>query len=149
MGEKIPNSAEIVDVQAGPRRQKLRSLKVVDLFAGCGGMSLGFQNAGFDTVNARIKNAKTQTTYLCADVNVVATYRCFNLNLLSLESQLHDFFQSKRLQITLTDQRGRGYQPREWFEIGLAQVNRAIELAIRGELGDYFFDDRSRAIVLR
>ena len=28
------------------------SMKLVDLFAGCGGMSLGFQNAGFDIVAA-------------------------------------------------------------------------------------------------
>lgn len=27
-------------------------LKTVDLFAGCGGMSLGFQNAGFNIVAA-------------------------------------------------------------------------------------------------
>ncbi|MGA0198887.1 MAG: DNA cytosine methyltransferase, partial [Prochlorotrichaceae cyanobacterium] len=27
-------------------------MKVVDLFCGCGGMSLGFQNTGFDIVSA-------------------------------------------------------------------------------------------------
>ena len=27
-------------------------MKVIDLFCGCGGMSLGFQNAGFDIVAA-------------------------------------------------------------------------------------------------
>ena len=27
-------------------------MKVVDIFSGCGGMSLGFQNAGFDVVAA-------------------------------------------------------------------------------------------------
>jgi len=32
--------------------KKLKNLKVVDLFAGCGGMSLGFKNAGFEIVAA-------------------------------------------------------------------------------------------------
>ena len=32
--------------------EKLKNLKVVDLFAGCGGMSLGFKNAGFEVVVA-------------------------------------------------------------------------------------------------
>ena len=30
----------------------MNRLKVVDLFAGCGGMSLGFQNAGFEILAA-------------------------------------------------------------------------------------------------
>jgi len=30
----------------------MESLKTVDLFSGCGGMSLGFQNAGYDIVAA-------------------------------------------------------------------------------------------------
>ena len=28
----------------------VKEMKVVDLFCGCGGMSLGFQNAGFEIV---------------------------------------------------------------------------------------------------
>jgi DNA (cytosine-5)-methyltransferase 1 len=31
---------------------KQKKIRVVDLFSGCGGMSLGFQNAGFDIVAA-------------------------------------------------------------------------------------------------
>ena len=31
---------------------RVKKMKIVDLFSGCGGMSLGFQNAGFDVVAA-------------------------------------------------------------------------------------------------
>ena len=37
--------------------------KVVDLFAGCGGLSLGFQNAGYEIVGAYELWDKAATTY--------------------------------------------------------------------------------------
>lgn len=38
-------------------------MRVVDLFCGCGGLSLGFQNAGFDIVSAYDKWEKALTVY--------------------------------------------------------------------------------------
>ena len=35
-----------------PNEPYLCTMRVIDLFSGCGGMSLGFQNAGFEIVAA-------------------------------------------------------------------------------------------------
>jgi len=45
-------TAEPVNVMRKVLSSNPPYLRVVDLFAGCGGMSLGFQNAGFDVVGA-------------------------------------------------------------------------------------------------
>lgn len=41
----------------------MKSLKTIDLFSGCGGMSLGFQNAGYDIVSAYDKWAPAVNVY--------------------------------------------------------------------------------------
>ena len=38
-------------------------LKTVALFAGCGGLDLGFKNAGFNIIWANDNNKKVQETY--------------------------------------------------------------------------------------
>ena len=44
------------------------------------------------TVEERIKNAAQEPTYLMADVRIVMTYNCYNMNPLKLENILHNFF---------------------------------------------------------
>ena len=36
------------------------TLSAVDLFSGCGGMSLGFQNAGFNVIHVRLQRDEAQ-----------------------------------------------------------------------------------------
>lgn len=43
---------------------KERSLKVIDLFAGCGGLSLGLEQAGFETVFVNELNDHARATYI-------------------------------------------------------------------------------------
>lgn len=53
-----------------PRAVATGEMKVVDLFAGCGGMSLGFELAGFRTVLAVEKDAWASETYAFNHKNV-------------------------------------------------------------------------------
>jgi len=57
-------------------------------------------------VDDRIKNAKTEATYLYADVKKVATYACYNRNADKLEQLIHRFFGYVCLDVDLFDERG-------------------------------------------
>ncbi|MFJ7369330.1 DNA cytosine methyltransferase [Lysinibacillus sp. NPDC098008] len=63
-------------------------MKVVDLFSGCGGMSLGFQNAGFEIISA-FENWDEAVEVYNANFN----HSCVNLDL----SQVEDYSVFKQL----------------------------------------------------
>lgn len=43
-------------------------------------------------VEARVKNAIHEPTYLMADVRIVMTYKCYNMNPQKFEQLIHNFF---------------------------------------------------------
>jgi hypothetical protein len=78
-------------------------------------------------VPRRIANAKQDPTYLLADVEVVTTYRLYNINRTKLENLLHRVLEPARLDITLTDRFGMPVSPREWFLVPLFVIDDVIE----------------------
>lgn len=66
-------------------------------------------------VETRIANAALDATYLLADVDIVATYKLFNINRTRLENILHRVFQAAQLDLTIDDRFGNPVRPREWF----------------------------------
>lgn len=52
-------------------------------------------------VTNRIRNSAKEPTYLMSDVEVVLTARCYNLNLMQLESNLHRFFGACNLSLEI------------------------------------------------
>jgi len=88
-------------------------------------------------VNERIKNAKNETTYLMAEVEVVAVYKCLNMNAKKLEQLLHKFFGESCLNIKIFDNKGKAHYPREWFIAPLSVINEVLGLVDSGEIVNY------------
>ena len=101
------------------------------------------------SVEERIKNAKEEPTYLMADVRIVQTYQCYNMNPQKLEQLLHNFFGSACLDVDIFDSEGIRYTPREWFIAPLSIIEQAIEMIISGEIVGYRYDISGREIVER
>lgn len=97
-------------------------------------------------VKARIKNAAKEPTYLMAEVQVIRTYRCYNVNPHKFEQLLHRFFAEVCLNVDINDDKGRRITPREWFVVPLPIIDRAITLILNGEIVNYKFDKQDLRI---
>ena len=91
-------------------------------------------------VENRVKNAIHEPTYLMADVRIVMTYQCYNMNPQKLEGLLHNFFGKSCLNIDVFDQEGRRYTPREWFIAPIEIIHQAIQLIKSGEIVKYKYN---------
>ena len=101
------------------------------------------------TVAERIKNAKTSSTYLYAGVEVVATFRCYNMPARDLEYALHSFFDNLRLNINIPSENGAIISPREWFNVSLDCITEAISLIMAGQISEYVYDPEVKTIIKR
>ena len=100
-------------------------------------------------VEDRIKNAGQDPTYLMADVRIVMTFKCYNLNPQKFELLIHNFFGSACLNIDVFDNDGGRHSPREWFIAPLDIIEQAIRLIISGEIAKYRFDSVNENIIIR
>lgn len=101
------------------------------------------------TVSDRIRNAVNEPTYLYAGVDIVETYRCFNIPARELEDQLHTFFDRVRLNINIPDEKGAVISPREWFCVSIEAVSEAVKLILLGTIKDYVYDPDARKIIAK
>ncbi len=123
----------------------LRSLSQDPQIAGIADLhKIGFSR---DTVEKRIKNAEKSPTYLMAPVEVVATYRVYNVRASALENLLHRVFAAVRLDLTQIDPKGRNYDPSEWFVVPHKIIDQAIALIMSGDIVRYHYDTGTRRLV--
>ena len=99
------------------------------------------------SVELRIKNAEKSPTYLMAPVDVVATYRLYNLKASALENLLHRVFAEVRLDVSQIDRWGRGYDASEWFVVPRAVIDQAIELIQAGAIVRYVYDAKAQKLI--
>lgn len=89
---------------------------------------------GFTTTSmeSRIANAKNEPTYLCADVEVVATWKVYNVKSSTFEALIHKLFASVQLQITVD-----GHTPKEWYIVPFNIIEQAVTDIIHGISVEY------------
>ena len=100
-----------------------------------------------DDVKKRIANAKLDTTFLMADVDVVATYELSNISRSKLENVIHKFFEPARIDIEIKDRFGNPVTPREWFLVPLFVIDEAIERIRDGSIINCHYDVKTGKIL--
>jgi hypothetical protein len=100
-------------------------------------------------VAKRIANAKLDPTYLLADVEIVATYKLFNISRTKLENLIHRIFDPARLDIEIRDRFGNPVIPREWFLVPLFVIDDAVEKIRDGTITGYVYDPNNARLVER
>lgn len=103
---------------------------------------------GFSTVpvQKRVLNARNEATYLNAAVEVIATFKCVNVNTQKFENLIHRFFNQAQLQIDIYDKNKNRITPREWFVVPYPIIERAIGLFNTGEIINYHYDFQNEKI---
>ena len=107
---------------------------------------IGVTNA---SVDERIAGARLEPTFLMADVEVVATYKLYNINRSKLENLIHRIFAPARLEIEIKDRFGNPVVPREWFLLPLGAIDDAVEKIREGTITQYSYDTKTASLALR
>lgn len=100
-------------------------------------------------VAKRIANAKLDTTFLLADVEIVATYTLYNINRTKLENLIHRIFDPARLDIEIKDRFGNPVIPREWFLVPRFVIDEAVGHIKDGTITEFTYDPKLARLVRR
>ena len=101
------------------------------------------------SVESRIAGAEKDTTFMCSPVEIRAEYRLPAVAARKVETMLHDFFASARMDIWFEIADGQQASATEWFDVPLLLIDEAIELISAETLPNYQYDAKEQAIVLR
>jgi hypothetical protein len=103
---------------------------------------------GFTTqpVEKRLSDVEKDPTFLCAKVQIRATYET-NFSPRKLEQLLHQFFAHTNLQVEVV--LGRPVVPKEWFVVPLELVEEAVTRILDRSIIKFRYDAVSRKILPR
>ena len=105
---------------------------------------IGFSST---SVEDRIRNAKSDPTYLMADVRVVASYRVAGIKPHYFENLIHRLFDHVKLKVAVIDKDGKKVIPKEWYSVPLDVIDAALKMIQTGEIIDYVYDAQSMKLV--
>lgn len=92
------------------------------------------------SIEARLAGVEKDATYLLAGVEVVSTYKLFNINRRRLEALIHKVFAPAQIDLTITDRFGNPVKPREWFLVPLGVIDEAVSRIRDGSITDCVYD---------
>ena len=95
----------------------------------------------------RFSGASNEPTFLMAEIEVVASYKIVNASAGRLESLLHRFFASARVDVKIRNEVGGAVEPREWFFVSLGSIKKAIELIRTGGITEVRYDLETAKLV--
>ena len=95
------------------------------------------------SVEARIAGAENDATYLLAGVEVVRTYRLYNINRTKLERLFHRVLAPAQLDLEIVDRFGRPVRPREWFLVPLHIIDEIVSRIQDGSVEHALYDPTS------
>lgn len=98
-------------------------------------------------VETRLFNAANDATYLLADVEVVATYKLYNINRSKLENVIHRVFAPARLDLEIKDRFGQPVRPREWFLVPLSIIDEAVDKIRDKSITRFVYDPVKASLV--
>ena len=98
-------------------------------------------------VARRLGNTRLDPTFLMADVEMVASYKLFNINRAKLENLIHRIFGPARLDIQVRDRYGNPVVPQEWFLVPLFAIEEAIARIKDGAITDFVYDPSTARLI--
>jgi len=100
------------------------------------------------SVETRIANAALEATYLLAAVEVVATYKLYNINRTRLERLIHRVFGAAQIDLTIQDRFDHPVRPREWFLVPLHVIDEVVVRIKDQTITGWIYDPAEARLVL-
>jgi hypothetical protein len=97
-------------------------------------------------VERRIAGANDDPKFLFANVDIVATYKLFNINRSKLENIMHRVHAPARLELEMPDRFGRTVKAREWFLVPLPVIDDEVAKVRDQTIVKYTYDPASAAL---
>jgi hypothetical protein len=99
------------------------------------------------SVEARIAGAADDATYLLAGVDVVATYKLYDVNRPRLEALIHRVLDKVRFDVEIPDRFGKPVRPREWFLVPLPIIDEIVDRIADSTLAGMSYDPEVVALI--
>lgn len=100
-------------------------------------------------VETRIADAENDPTYLCAPVEVVATYKLAGVNRTKVEGLFHKIFANAQFDMALPPRYGKPVRPQEWFLVPLSVIDEAVQGILDGSIAGKVYDRATGKLVNR